>query len=115
MLSKKVSAVVDNYGKGLVPELSQSKSHQTSNNVRPETPVQVASNYSFINETQSLGSASQPNAASETREILETDNESVHESVESAEVDDSTQDSSISDASYKEKIGNDERKETTVD
>ncbi len=111
-----VSAVVDNYEKVLVPELSPSKSRQTTNNVRPEpdSDVQAGSNHSFTNDTQSLVFASQPNAASDIHEILETDNESVYESVEAAEVDNSTQNSSISNTNYKENDRN-ERKQTIAD
>lgn len=53
-------------------------------------------------------------AASKIREIPETNYESVYESVKSAEVDNSTQDSSISNDSYMENIRN-ERKEMITD
>lgn len=78
---KGVSALVDNYEKPLVPELSQSKLRQTTKNVRPEpdSDVQAASNHSFTIETQSLGFASQPNAASDISEVLrETGQQSRH-------------------------------------
>jgi len=80
---------------------------------RPEpedASIPLASDHSCVNETQSIGFGTQPNAAFNSPEVLETDNESVHESIESAHVDTSTttQESSLSDA-------NNEKKETETE
>ena len=116
VLSKNISTIMDNYEKTFDTELLQSKSRQPSNNVRSkpaDSNIQGALNHSFINEAQSFSFGSQSNAESKTREILETDNESVHKSIKSAEIDNSTQDSSISNTSHKEKAENNETKETS--
>jgi len=65
----------------------------------------LASDHSFVDETQSVDVGTQPNRALSSQEILETDNNSIHESMESARVDTSTtiQKSSLSNATKDKK------------
>jgi len=101
VLFKDLYTAVDTYEKTFNPQLLDFKSYQTSYNVRPEPEddsVLLASDHSFVDGTQSVGFDAQPNTALGSQEVLETDSESVHGSIESAWVDTSisTQQSSLS-------------------
>lgn len=45
-----------------------------------DASVPLGSDHSFADETQTISSGTQPNAALNSQEVLETDNKSVHES-----------------------------------
>ncbi len=103
VLFKDLYAAVDTYEKTFNPQLLDFKSYQTSYDTRPkpeDDSVLLASDHSFVDETQSIEFGAQPNTALGSQEDLETDTESVHGSIESARVDTSisTQQSSLSNA-----------------
>ncbi len=81
--------------------------YENTFNARPEledASTPLASDHSLVDETQSIGFGIQPNATLNSQEVLETDNESVYESIESAHVDRlTTQGSSLSNANNEEK------------
>jgi len=52
-----------------------------------DASVPLGFNHSFANKTQTISSGTQPNAALNSQEVLEIDNKSVHEFIESAHVD----------------------------
>ena len=119
VLFNDLSTAVDIYEKTFNRELLESKPRQTSNNLRPEpvdSTVHRASDHLFVDNTQSVGFGSQPNAACGSHEVLETDNESVHDSIESAQLDTSTttQQSSLSNASNEKEIRTDKWKESSL-
>ena len=93
VLFKDLSALVNTYEKTL--------------NVLPgpDATTPLASQHSFGDGTQTVGFGTQPNFAFGSQEVLETDNESVRESTESAPVDCSstTQPSSLSSATDAQK------------
>ena len=104
----KVSAVVDNYEKTFSPKPLPSGPRRTSNGVRPvsdDTTLRLASDHSFAEETQSVVFGTQPHTAFGSQESLETDNDSVHESIESSQIDTltATRESSFSNATNVEK------------
>ncbi len=70
-----------------------------------DASVPLGSDHSFADETQTIGFGTQPNAALNSQEVLETDNEFVRESIESAHVDSltTTQESSLSNTNNEEK------------
>ena len=93
-LFKDLSAIVDTY--------------ENTFNARPEpedASTLLASDHSFVDETQSVASGTRPDSDFGSQEVLETDHESVHESIESAHIDTSTttQASSLSNATDEKK------------
>ncbi len=70
-----------------------------------DASVPLGSDHSFADETQTISSGTQPNAAPNSQEVLETDNKSVHEFIESAHVGSltTTQESSLSNANNEER------------
>jgi len=70
-----------------------------------DASVSLGFDYSFADETQTISSGTQPNAALNSQEVLETDNKSVHEFIESAHVDSltTTQKSSLFNANNEER------------
>ena len=75
-----------------------------------DASVPLRFDYSFVDETQTISSETQLNAALNSQEILETDNKSVHEFIESAHVDSltTTQKSSLFNV-------NNEKREIMID
>lgn len=101
VLFKDLYAAVDTYEKTFNPQLLDFKFYQTSYDTQPkpeDDSVLLASDHSFVDETQSIEFGAQLNTALGSQEVLETDTESVHGSIESARVDTSisTQQSSLS-------------------
>ena len=71
----------------------------------PDATTPLASQRSFGDGTQTVGFGTQPNFAFDSQEVLETDHESVHKSIESAPVDGltTTQASSLSSTTDEQK------------
>ncbi len=90
VLFKDLSAAVDTYENR--PELE-------------DASISLASDHSFVDETQSVGFGTRINPTLSSQEVPETDHESIHESIESAHVDTSitTQGSSLSNAQNEKK------------
>ncbi len=70
-----------------------------------DASVPLGFNHSFVDETQTISSRTQPNAALNSQEVLETNNKSIHEFIELAHVDSltTTQESSLSNANNKKR------------
>ena len=100
VLFKDLYTAMNIYKKTFNSQLLNFKFYQISYNVRSESEndsVLLASDYFFVDETQSVEFDKQLNTALKSQEILEIDSESVHEFIESAWVDISisTQQSSL--------------------